>query len=193
MIEAFQNARLALDAFLADGRNFTTLDLAADLVAESLAEGGKVLACGNGGSACDAMHFCEELTGRFRKDRRPLAAVSLTDAGHITCVANDYGYDEVFARGVTALGRTGDVLVALSTSGNSANVVRAVEAARSAGLRTIALLGRDGGKLAGVCDLEWIVPGVPTVAPTADRIQEIHMLVLHALVEGVERRMFGDS
>ncbi len=193
MIEAFQNAKLALEAFLADGQNFTTLDLAADMLAESLAEGGKVLACGNGGSACDAMHFCEELTGRFRKDRPPLAAVSLTDAGHITCVANDYGYDEVFARGVRALGRTGDVLVALSTSGNSANVIRAVDAARDIGMRTIALLGRDGGKLAGVCDLEWIVPGVPVAAPTADRIQEIHMLVLHALVEGVERRMFGDS
>lgn len=193
MIEAFQNAKLALEAFLADGRNFTTLDLAADMLAESLAEGGKVLACGNGGSACDAMHFCEELTGRFRKDRAPLAAVSLTDAGHITCVANDYGYDEVFARGVRALGRSGDVLVALSTSGNSANVIRAVDTARDIGMRTIALLGRDGGKLAGACDLEWVVPGVPVSTPTADRIQEIHMLVLHALVEGVERRMFGDS
>ncbi len=193
MIEAFQNAKVALDVFLADGRNFTTLELAADLLAESLGEGGKVLACGNGGSACDAMHFCEELTGRFRKDRKPLAAVSLTDVGHITCVANDYGYDEVFARGVLALGKPGDVLVALSTSGNSANIARAVEAAAGIGMRTIGLLGRDGGKLAGVCDLEWIVPGVPVEAATADRIQEIHMLILHALVEGVERRLFGVS
>lgn len=193
MIEAFQNAKLALEAFLADGRNFTTLDLAADLVAESLGAGGKVLACGNGGSACDTMHFCEELTGRFRKDRAPLAAVSLTDVGHMSCVANDYGYDHVFARGVRALGRQGDVLVALSTSGNSANVVRAVEAAAQLGMRTIGLLGRDGGVLAGRCDLQWIVPGVPVAQPTADRIQEIHMLILHALVEGVERRMFGDS
>lgn len=193
MIEAFQNAKLALEAFLADGRNFTTLDLAADMLADSFSEGGKVLACGNGGSACDAMHFCEELTGRFRKDRKALAAVSLTDVGHMSCVANDYGYDEVFARGVQALGKPGDVLVALSTSGNSANVVRAVEAAAEIGVRTIGLLGRDGGKLAGVCDLEWIVPGVPVGTPTADRIQEIHMLVLHALVEGVERRLFGDS
>lgn len=193
MIEAFQNAKLALEEFLADGRNFTTLDLAADMLAESFGEGGKVLACGNGGSACDAMHFCEELTGRFRKDRKALAAVSLTDVGHMSCVANDYGYDEVFARGVQALGKPGDVLVALSTSGNSANVVRAVEAAAEIGVRTIGLLGRDGGKLAGVCDLEWIVPGVPVGTPTADRIQEIHMLVLHALVEGVERRLFGDS
>lgn len=193
MIEAFQNAKLALEAFLADGRNFTTLDLAADLVAESLGAGGKVLACGNGGSACDAMHFCEELTGRFRKDRAPLAAVSLTDVGHMSCVANDYGYDHVFARGVRALGRRGDVLVALSTSGNSANIVRAVEAAAELGMRTVGLLGRDGGVLAGRCDLQWIVPGVPAEHPTADRIQEIHMLILHALVEGVERRMFGDS
>lgn len=193
MIEAFQNAKLALEAFLADGRNITTLDLAADMLAEALGEGGKVLACGNGGSACDAMHFCEELTGRFRKDRKALAAVSLTDVGHMSCVANDYGYEEVFARGVQALGKPGDVLVALSTSGNSANIVRAIEAATGIGMRTIGLLGRDGGKLAGVCDLEWIVPGVPADAPTADRIQEIHMLVLHALVEGVERRMFGNS
>lgn len=193
MVEAFQNAKLALEAFLADGRNITTLDLAADLLAESLDDGGKVLACGNGGSACDAMHFCEELTGRFRKDRRALAAVSLTDVGHMSCVANDYGYDQVFARGVQALGQPGDVLVALSTSGNSANVVRAVDAAVERKMRTIGLLGRDGGKLAGVCDLEWIVPGVPLDTPTADRIQEIHMLVLHALVEGVERRLFGDS
>jgi D-sedoheptulose 7-phosphate isomerase len=193
VIKAFENAKLALEAFLADGRNFTTLDLAADLIAESLGEGGKVLACGNGGSACDAMHFCEELTGRFRKDRPALAAISLTDVGHITCVANDYGYDQVFARGVRALGRKGDVLVALSTSGNSANVVRAVEAATDVGMRTVGLLGRDGGTLRDRCELAWVVPGVPAQEPTADRIQEIHMLILHALVEGVERRMFGDS
>lgn len=193
MIEAFQNAKLALEAFLADGRNFTTLDLAADLIAQSLSAGGKVLACGNGGSACDAMHFCEELTGRYRKDRPALAAISLTDPGHLTCVANDYGYDHVFARGVEALGRAGDVLVALSTSGNSANVGRAVEAAKARDVRTIALLGKDGGALAGASNLQWIVPGVPAEAPTADRIQEIHMLILHALVEGVERRMFGQS
>jgi len=193
MIDAFKNARLALDGFLADEQNFRTLDLAVGKVSDALASGGKVLACGNGGSACDAMHFCEELTGRFRKDRPPLAAISLTDVGHITCVANDYGYEEVFARGVRALGRPGDVLVALSTSGNSPNIICAVDAAREQGMTTIALLGRDGGKLAGACDLQWIVPGVPASAPTADRIQEIHMLILHALVEGVERRMFGDS
>ena len=193
MIEAFQNAKLALEAFMADGRNMTTLEQAADLLTQSLDEGGKVLACGNGGSACDAMHFCEELTGRYRNDRPALAAISLTDVGHVTCVANDYGYDEVFARGVQALGKPDDVLVALSTSGNSPNVIRAVEAASEIGMQTIGLLGRDGGTLAGVCDFEWIIPGVPVDAPTADRIQEVHMLILHALVEGVERRLFGRS
>ncbi len=150
MIEAFQNARLALDAFMADERNIATLASAADMLADSLKSGGKILACGNGGSACDAMHFCEEITGRFRQDRPALAAVSLTDVGHLTCVANDYGYDEVFARGVQALGQPGDVLVALSTSGNSRNVIRAVEEAGSRDVRTIGLLGRDGGTLAGV-------------------------------------------
>ncbi|MGD1917000.1 MAG: SIS domain-containing protein [Phycisphaerales bacterium] len=178
---------------MADDRNVTTLERAADLAAASLREGGKVLACGNGGSACDAMHFCEELTGRFRKDRPALAAFSLTDVVHITCGANDYGYDEAFARGGQALGKSGDVLVAMSTSGNSPNVIRAVEEAGKIGMRTIGLLGRDGGALAGVCDLEWIIPGVPIDAPTADRIQEVHMLILHALVEGVERRLFGRS
>ena len=186
-------AKLALEAFMADERNIATLEQAAKLLAESLQAGGKILACGNGGSACDAMHFCEELTGRFRKDRPALAAVSLTDVGHITCVANDYGYDEVFARGVEALGTPGDVLVALSTSGNSPNVIRAVEEANARDMRTIGLLGRDGGALAGVCDLEWIIAGVPTYAPTSDRIQEIHMLILHTLVEGVERTLFGMS
>ena len=193
MKDAFLNAKFALEVFVDDEQNFETLDRAVAMLAAALGAGGKVLACGNGGSACDAMHFCEELTGRFRKDRPPLAAVSLTDVGHITCVANDYGFDEVFSRGVRALGRPGDVLVALSTSGNSENVVRAVAAARETGMSTCALLGRDGGRLAGMCDLEWIVPGVPAEAPTADRIQEIHMLILHTLVEGVERRIFGGS
>jgi len=190
MRDAFLNARRAIDAFLDDSANLERLDRAADLLADALTAGGKVLACGNGGSACDAMHVCEELTGRYRADRPPLAAVSLTDPGHLTCVANDYGYDRVFERGVRALGRPGDVLIALSTSGNSASVTNAVHAARELGLKTIALLGRDGGALRGVCEVEWIIPGVPADAPTADRIQEVHMLILHALVEGVERRLF---
>jgi D-sedoheptulose 7-phosphate isomerase len=181
---ALENSRTLLDTFLADDESLARLDRAADLLAETFAAGGKVLACGNGGSACDAMHFCEELTGRFRGDRPPLAAIACIDPGHITCVGNDYGFEEVFSRWVHALGRPGDTLVLLSTSGNSENVVRAAAAGKAGGLRTIALLGKDGGRLAGQCDIEWIVKGA-----TADRIQEVHMLILHTLIEGVEARL----
>lgn len=149
--------------------------------------GGKVLICGNGGSACDSMHFAEEFTGRFRKDRRPLPVLSLTDASHITCVGNDYGFDEIFSRGVEAFGNKGDVLIVLSTSGHSKNIIRAVESAKAKQLRIIGMLGKDGGKLKNKCDFEFIVPGV-----TADRIQEIHMLILHCIIEGIERKLFPD-
>src|SRR5690606_37102902 len=126
----------------------------------------------NGGSACDAMHFAEELTGRFRKDRAPLAAIACTDFGHITCTANDYGFEHVYSRWVEALGRGDDVLIVLSTSGNSANIVKAAAAGRAKKMTKVALLGKDGGALAGACDRELIVPG-----ETSDRIQELHMLV----------------
>ena len=174
-------AHEALASFIADRSNLNRLDAVAEELAKVVFDGGKVLAIGNGGSACDAMHFCEELTGRFRDDRPPMPAIACTDPGHITCVANDYGYDEVFARWVRALGNRDDALVVLSTSGNSTNVVRAVAEAKEIGLKTVALLGRDGGGLAGRADHEWIVPG-----KTSDRIQEIHMLILHTLIEGIE-------
>lgn len=153
-------------------------------MAEALRNGNKLLAVGNGGSCCDAMHFCEELTGRFRDERAPLAAIACTDPGHLTCVANDYGYDEVFSRWVRVLGRPGDVIVLLSTSGNSTNIIRASEAAVDVGITRVSLLGKSGGALAGTCEHEWIVPG-----ETADRIQEIHMLILHTLIEGIERSL----
>jgi len=156
----------------------------ADALARVLERGGKVLICGNGGSSCDAAHFAEELTGRFRADRRPLAAIACTDAGHITCTANDYGFEEVFARWVRALGRKGDALVVLSTSGKSENIARALRAAREIGLSTIGLLGKDGGGCKGLCDSTIVVPGT-----TSDRIQELHMLILHAWVEGIERAL----
>ena len=175
-------AHEALARFIADRSNLERLEVVSRELAETLASGGKILAIGNGGSMCDAMHFCEELTGRFRGDRPPLAAIACSDPGHLTCVANDYGYQEVFARWVRGLGRSGDALVALSTSGNSANVIRAVEAAKAIGMRVVLLLGKGGGKLAGTGDHQWIAPG-----ETADRIQEIHMLVLHTLIEGIER------
>ncbi len=179
---AFIEARRILDEFVTTPAHIETIEGWALLLHKRLASGHKVLICGNGGSACDAAHFAEELTGRFRVDRPPLAAIACTDAGHITCTANDYGFDQVFARWVTALGGAGDVLIVLSTSGNSPNLVEAIRAARARGLTTIALLGRDGGKLRGACDHQILVPGA-----TSDRIQELHMLILHVLVEGIER------
>jgi D-sedoheptulose 7-phosphate isomerase len=142
------------------------------------------------------MHFAEELTGRFRAERRALPAIACTDAGHITCTANDYGFEQVFSRWVAALGKPGDVLIVLSTSGNSVNILRAVEAARAGAIDTIALLGKDGGKLANTCEYEWIVrpaAGADGDKLPADRIQEIHMLVLHTLIECVERRLFPEN
>jgi D-sedoheptulose 7-phosphate isomerase len=182
---SLDEARKALDDFLGREENLAAMARMTAALSRCFAEGNKVLICGNGGSACDALHFAEECTGRFRKERKALPALSLTEPAHLTCVANDYGWDEVFARGVEAYGKSGDVLVALTTSGNSPNVVRAAEAARKAGMRVVALLGRTGGAMKGRGDCEIIVPGT-----NSDRIQEIHMLILHILIEGVERELF---
>ncbi len=158
---------------------------AADLVAAALAGGCKLMLCGNGGSAADSQHLAAELTGRFVKDRRPLAAVALsTDTSALTCIANDYSFDDVFARQVVGLGRPGDCLVAISTSGNSRNVIRAAEAARAAGIHTIGLLGRDGGKLVGLCDVPIVVPSGVTA-----RIQEAHIFIGHTLCAMVEEAL----
>lgn len=178
------DARIALERF-ATPATAALLERIADAIADRLRDGGKILACGNGGSAADAMHFCEELTGRYREDRPPIAAVACVDPGHLTCTANDYGFDKVFSRWVEGLGAPTDVLVALSTSGNSRNVLRALDKAREHGLLTVSLLGRGGGVMRGLCDHEIVVPG-----DTADRIQELHMLALHTLVGAVERRLF---
>lgn len=173
-----------LGQFLADEAAVARVDAVADALAACLRSGGKILICGNGGSLCDAAHFAEELTGRFRSDRRPLAAIACADPGHITCTANDYGFEFIFSRWVEGLGKPGDILIVLSTSGNSPNILRAVEAARSGGLTSVALLGKGGGTLRGKCTHEMIVPG-----ETSDRIQELHMLILHAWVEGIEARL----
>lgn len=180
-------ARSALDDLIAVPEAVERIETVADALARCFADGGKALVCGNGGSACDAMHFAEEFTGRFRGDRPPLPAIALTDPAHLTCTANDYGYEFVFSRLVEAHARTGDLLVVLSTSGDSPSVINAVQAARAHGVASIALLGKGGGRLAGMCDHEWIVPG-----QTADRIQELHMLILHVLIEATERRLFPE-
>ncbi len=159
-----------------------------DLIVNSFKEGGKVLICGNGGSGCDAQHFAEELTGRFRKDRRALPAIALMDAAHITCVANDFGYNAIFSRSLEALGSRGDILIGLSTSGNSANVREAIIKANEIQMVTIALLGRDGGCTKGLSHSEILIPGV-----FSDRIQEVHMFILHLITELVERRMFPQN
>lgn len=160
-------------------------------VAESITacfqSGHKILIAGNGGSLCDAMHFAEELTGQFRKLRPALPAMALADPGHLSCVANDMGFESVFARGVEAFGQVGDIFIALTTSGNSANLIAAAEMGKSRGLQTIAFLGKTGGKMKGLCDLEWIVSGFPY----SDRVQEAHMAAIHIIIEMVEQRLFA--
>ena len=159
---------------------------AANLIANCYQTGNKVIVAGNGGSLCDAAHFAEELTGRFRQERRALPAIALSEPGHITCVGNDMGFDRIFARGVEAFGQEGDVFVALTTSGNSANLVRAVETAQDRGLDTICFLGKTGGELKGKGTLEWIVSGFTY----SDRVQEAHMAAIHIIIEMVERVLF---
>lgn len=149
---------------------------------------GRIFICGNGGSHCDALHFAEELTGRYRKDRRPLGALALGEASHVTCVSNDYGFEHIFSRQLEGLARKGDVLIGLSTSGNSKNILMAFETAKKMGVFTIALLGKGGGPLKPMADLAIVVPGT-----TSDRIQEIHMAMLHTVIETIERRLFPEN
>lgn len=159
---------------------------ATHLMVDCFRKGGKLLIAGNGGSLCDAMHFAEEMTGIFRHKRKALPAIALSDPGHMTCVANDVGYHEIFSRGVEAFGKEGDVFVLLTTSGNSPNLVQAVPVAKTIGMKTVAFLGKTGGKLKGVCDLEWIVEGFSY----SDRIQEAHMTAIHIIIEMIENELF---
>lgn len=184
---AFQVAQATLDKFVSDQENLTRLDQLSVTISDIFDKGGKVLICGNGGSHADALHFAEEFTGRFCKDRRALPALALGEATHVTCTSNDYGFDDIFSRGVEAFGKKGDLLIGLSTSGNSANILKALESARKLDMLTAAFTGKDGGKMKGFCDFEWIVEG-----KTSDRIQEVHMTALHILIEAVERRLFPE-
>jgi D-sedoheptulose 7-phosphate isomerase len=180
----FIEAKQILDQFLADENNLTKIVEAGDLMVEAFGKNKKVISCGNGGSMCDAMHFAEELTGRFRENRQPLAAISISDPSHISCVGNDYGFDEIFSRYITAVGNEGDVLLAISTSGNSKNIIKAVEAAQQKGMKIVALTGKDGGKLAKICDVEIRAPH----SQYSDRVQEIHIKVIHSLIHFIEEK-----
>ncbi|HEX4839513.1 MAG TPA: SIS domain-containing protein [Rhabdochlamydiaceae bacterium] len=172
--------------FLKKPESLVFIQNAARVISECFKNGNKLLIAGNGGSLCDAMHFAEELTGIFRYKRKALPAIALSDPGHLSCMANDIGYHDVFSRGVEALGRAGDVFVALTTSGNSQNIVLAVEMAKAMGLKTISFLGKTGGKLKGVSDLEWIIQGFSY----SDRIQEAHMTAIHIIIEMIEHELF---
>lgn len=181
-------AQTVLTNFITNPETIAHLEAAARLMSEAILNGGKILSCGNGGSMCDAMHFAEELTGRYRQNRRALPAISISDVSHMSCVSNDYGYEYVFSRYVEALGNAHDVLLAISTSGNSGNVLKAAEAARAKGLKVVSLTGKDGGQLAALSDVEIRVPHFGY----ADRIQEIHIKVIHILILLIEQRVAGE-
>ncbi|MCX8660579.1 D-sedoheptulose 7-phosphate isomerase [Gilliamella sp. B2772] len=171
--------------FISNDENLKQIQQAAILIANSFKQGGKVLSCGNGGSHCDAMHFAEELTGRFRDNRPSYPAIAISDVSHISCVGNDYGFDSIFSRYVEGVGQKGDVLLGISTSGNSTNVIKAIEAAKQKGMKIITLTGKDGGKMNGLADIDIRVPHFGY----ADRVQEIHIKVIHILILLIEKEM----
>ena len=182
--QQFEEAQQTLVNFQTEA-NFSLILQAVEAMSQAIQNGGKIISCGNGGSMCDAMHFAEELSGRFRDNRRALAAISISDPSHLSCVSNDYGYDFVFSRFIEGLGQENDVLLGISTSGNSKNVILAVEAAKAKGMKTIVLTGKDGGKLAGLADIEIRAP----YSNFADRAQEIHIKVIHSMILGIEHSL----
>jgi D-sedoheptulose 7-phosphate isomerase len=185
--QAFTDSLQTLETFLKDPAIPAQMDQAIKIFVDSLNNQGKVISCGNGGSLCDAAHFAEELTGRFRKDRRALAALTINDPSHITCVANDFGYEHIFSKFIEAHGRKGDVLLAISTSGTSPNVIKAVEYAKQRQMKVVGLTGKSGGTLKEMADVSIIVPSQVT-----DRIQEVHIKCIHIFIEGIERALFPD-
>lgn len=184
--ESLNDSLSVLKEFISDKKNIDNIEEVAKIMIKAIKSGNKIMSCGNGGSLCDASHFAEELTGRFRDDRMSLPAVAINDASHITCVANDFGFEYVFSKFVEGVGREGDVLLALSTSGNSENIIKAVEEAKRKNITVVALTGKDGGKLGSMANkeirVEWF--------KYSDRIQEIHIKVLHILVQLIEEGMF---
>ena len=180
-----QESRQVLDQFLADAANLEKIETAATLFARAIKNGNKIFSCGNGGSHCDAMHFAEELSGRYREGRPALPALAISDPSHISCVGNDYGYNYIFSRYLEGLGREGDALLAISTSGNSANVLEAARTARDRGIKVVALTGKDGGELGPLADVEIRVAH----HGYADRVQEIHIKVIHIFILLIEQQV----
>ncbi len=189
ILQTLSDAKAALEALIANEATCTAIADAGALLSDVFEHDGRVFSCGNGGSMCDAMHFAEELSGRYRQNRRALAAASISDPSHISCVGNDYGYEHVFSRYIEAHARRGDALLAISTSGSSANVVAAARAARERGAKVIALTGKPGALLGELADIEICTPG----GKFADRSQELHIKVIHILIESVERRLFPEN
>jgi D-sedoheptulose 7-phosphate isomerase len=184
ILEELNESKSVLEAFIQSG-SIDKIEEAILLMSKTLKIGGKIISCGNGGSMCDAMHFAEELSGRFRNHRSAYAAISISDPSHITCVGNDYGFEFVFSRFVEAFGKKDDVLLAISTSGNSGNVLNAARSAKQQGMKVVALTGKDGGELAKIADVEIRAP----FSKYADRVQEIHIKVIHNLILGIENEM----
>lgn len=182
---SFLDAQSILNDFISNESNFRAIEAAGEIMVKALKNGGKVISCGNGGSMCDAMHFAEELTGRFRENRPSMPAFAISDPSHITCVGNDFGFDHIFSRFVEGMGNKGDVLLGISTSGNSANIINAIKAAKEKGMLVVGLTGKTGGEMAQLCDVEIRVPW----NSYSDRVQEIHIKVIHCLIQYIEAAM----
>ncbi len=187
IVSEFKQAAQVLDKFMSNEHNVVLIEQASKMIADSINHGGKIISCGNGGSHCDAMHFAEELTGRYRENRKAIPALCISDPSHISCVSNDFGYEFIFSRYLEALGNKGDVLLGISTSGNSMNIIRAAETAKEKGMKVIILSGKDGGKLAPLADIELRVAH----HGYADRIQEVHIKIIHILMLLIEKQVVG--
>lgn len=187
--DALDKANKALLNLINSPDQISNIYLAINLMVDSIKKGGHIFACGNGGSLCDAMHFAEELTGRYRKNRPALPGIAISDASHIACIGNDFGYDEVFSRYLEANARSQDCLIAISTSGKSRNIVKAIQAAQNKGLRIIFLSGKENCALTKLCNVSIIT----SAGDWADRVQELHIKILHIFIEGIERSLFPEN